>query len=80
VARGLAVLHANKVIHLDLKAPNVLIDEKGTARIGDVALAANLQNATVSGGTSSSVGMWAYSAPEIVNAGGNTLWVCVLRL
>lgn len=60
-----------QVLHLDLKATNVLLSEDGVAKISDVALAANLQNpaSSTASNSSSGVGMWAYSAPEVVNAG-----------
>ncbi len=38
VARGMEFLHANGLIHRDLKSPNVLIDANGRCRIADFGL------------------------------------------
>ncbi|KAF9789502.1 kinase-like domain-containing protein [Thelephora terrestris] len=38
VANGLAYLHSKRVIHGDLKGPNILIDESGNARITNFGL------------------------------------------
>lgn len=45
-ARGLAYLHKNGVLHLDMKACNVLLAENGTAKISDVGLSRVLGNKT----------------------------------
>lgn len=39
VARGLAFLHARRIVHFDLKAQNVLLTATGDAKIADVGLA-----------------------------------------
>ena len=39
VARGLAFLHAARVVHFDMKSQNVLLTETGVAKIADVGLA-----------------------------------------
>ena len=36
VAYGLRYLHKQKILHLDLKSPNVLLSEDFTAKISDV--------------------------------------------
>ena len=46
VARGMRYLHRNAVIHLDLKSPNVLLADDGTAKIADVGLARILHSRT----------------------------------
>jgi hypothetical protein len=68
IARGLCFLHANKVIHRDLKSKNVLLTENYVAKIGD------LESAVAMAGGSSSlktieagmVGTLHYAAPEVL--------------
>ena len=45
VACGLAYLHSQRILHLDLKSPNVLLSESLVAKISDVGLA-RIMNAT----------------------------------
>lgn len=71
VARAMRVLHAEGVVHRDLKPGNVLLDQEGNARVADVGLAtlgASLGRsagspsaATGSGDEGSS---WKYMSPE----------------
>ena len=35
---GLNYLHATNFIHRDIKSPNILLDEHGVAKIGDVGM------------------------------------------
>lgn len=74
VARGLHFLHSNRVVHLDLKSPNILLTRYGVAKIGDVGMARitqqgarSLDQADLSehacGGT------FAWAAPELLMAG-----------
>jgi receptor-interacting serine/threonine-protein kinase 5 len=39
IASGLAFLHAEGVIHADLKSPNVLLDKDNHAKLSDFGLA-----------------------------------------
>ena len=39
VAEGLAALHANQSVHRDVKPSNILFDEHGNARLGDLGIA-----------------------------------------
>lgn len=36
VAKGLVFLHSKRIVHFDLKSPNILLARDGTAKIGDV--------------------------------------------
>jgi hypothetical protein len=68
VAKGLCFLHANNVIHRDLKSKNVLLAENYVAKIGD------LESAVAMAGGSSSLktieagmaGTLHYAAPEVL--------------
>lgn len=68
IARGLTFLHANKLIHMDLKSKNVLLNgRKDLAKIADVGLSRIIQSTL--GGQSSTpfgVGTFEYTAPEIL--------------
>ncbi|BDA50369.1 probable leucine-rich repeat receptor-like protein kinase PEPR2 [Coccomyxa sp. Obi] len=68
VALGLHFLHELRVVHLDLKSSNVLIAADGTAKIADVGLSAQLQNASHLS-SMTVAGTWAWVAPEVILAG-----------
>ncbi|KAJ7349178.1 kinase-like domain-containing protein [Mycena albidolilacea] len=71
VASGLEYLHANGIVHGDLKGPNVLVDKRGVPYICDFGISKILNR---SGFTTSSVGTCPYMAPElfiVVNGGSN---------
>ena len=38
-AKGLHFLHSHRIMHLDLKSPNILVGADNTAKIADVGLA-----------------------------------------
>jgi hypothetical protein len=62
VAKGLCFLHSRRIVHFDLKSPNILLTRDGTAKIGDVGLARILARDYVS----SVVATLAWSAPEVL--------------
>ena len=39
VAKGVYFLHSHRIMHLDLKSPNILLSADNTAKIADVGLA-----------------------------------------
>ncbi|KAL4437441.1 hypothetical protein ABPG75_004580 [Micractinium tetrahymenae] len=49
VGRGLVFLHSKRVVHLDIKSPNVLLARDGTAKIADVGMARILAREYVTG-------------------------------
>ena len=56
---------------MDLKSSNVLIAADGTAKIADVGLSAQLQNASHLS-SMTVAGTWAWVAPEVILAGAST--------
>jgi serine/threonine protein kinase len=61
---GIEYLHKEKVIHRDLKAENILIDDKGHVRITDFGLVKKLESGTQKATTF--CGTSEYMAPEII--------------
>lgn len=39
IARGMHFLHSRRIVHMDLKSPNILLGANGVAKIADVGLA-----------------------------------------
>jgi tRNA A-37 threonylcarbamoyl transferase component Bud32 len=68
LARALGHLHANKVLHRDMKPANVLLDEEGQAFLADLGLSRIELDVGLTG-TGFVVGTPIYMAPEIVSSG-----------
>ncbi|RCN43712.1 kinase domain protein [Ancylostoma caninum] len=64
IAEGMEYLHKNKVIHRDLKSPNILFDEDGVVKICDFGTShqQKKQNSTVM----SFCGTVSWMAPEVI--------------
>ena len=67
VCQGLDYAHGEGIIHRDLKPGNILLDENGRARIGDLGFARVISDASSISMTASGtlVGTPAYMAPEL---------------
>ncbi|TFK45805.1 kinase-like protein [Heliocybe sulcata] len=66
VARGLEYLHDQKVVHGDLKAANILIDDGGHARLADFGLARISDQTTGSTMSRRRDGTMKWMAPELL--------------
>lgn len=68
VANGLYSIHKSKVIHLDLKSQNVLVNEHGRCKIADLGLGRLLsKNDTLNQAVAGTV---AYMSPEQLLSSG----------
>lgn len=63
VCRALSYVHSRKLIHLDLKSPNILVSPAGTVKVLDFGLV----GARPHDGTTSYIGTPAYGAPELLD-------------
>lgn len=86
VAEGLAHLHREGILHRDVKLGNLLLDEEGRARLGDLGLG-KVDAGVALTATGYVVGTPAYMAPELLERGEYTprtdlyaLGVCLLEL
>ena len=64
IAEGLAAIHKVGIIHRDLKSPNVMIDDAGTAKVMDFGIAKPASAATDGASTGYVLGSPEYMSPE----------------
>ena len=64
IAEGLAAIHKVGIIHRDLKSPNVMIDDKGTAKVMDFGIAKPASAGTDGASTGYVLGSPEYMSPE----------------
>lgn len=63
VCRGMDYLHKRRIVHRDLKAANLLIDETGTVKIADFGVARVLDQTGV---MTAETGTYRWMAPEVI--------------
>ena len=61
IAGGLSFLHSKRIVHLDLKSPNILLDAHNTAYVADVGLGRLLGN---QGEATADAATFMWAAPE----------------
>lgn len=66
VARGMDFLHKNNIIHRDLKAANLLMDEYEVVKVADFGVARVQAN---SGVMTAETGTYRWMAPEVIKHG-----------
>lgn len=66
VAKGLAYLHDQKIMHRDIKGGNVLVSEKGVAKLSDFGTSMMLADVTTAAGAKTLCGTPYYMAPEVM--------------
>lgn len=67
---GLAYLHAKNIVHRDMKSLNVLLDDRGRAKLSDFGLSTIKSETSSTSSAVSSVGTLCWMAPELFKRGG----------
>lgn len=65
VLRGLHFLHSKRIVHMDLKSPNILLTRHGVAKLADVGLARVIRDRNYITQVSV-IGTFAWAAPEVL--------------
>jgi hypothetical protein len=65
VLRGLHFLHSKRIVHMDLKSPNILLTRHGDAKLADVGLAKVIRDRNYITQVSV-IGTFAWAAPEVL--------------
>jgi len=63
--KGLVYLHSQKIIHRDIKAANILIDEQGAIKLADFGVSAQIKDEQEKKQTTTGTALW--MSPEVLN-------------
>ncbi len=63
-ARGLSALHAQGIVHRDVKPENILVSHEGTAKICDLGVARDVNRQTILTAAGDVIGTFDYMSPE----------------
>lgn len=66
VAAGLCYLHTHRVVHLDLKSSNILLDDNGGAKISDVGQSKIIPASRDYLTSNIGFGTWQWCSPEVI--------------
>ncbi|XP_044444377.1 cysteine-rich receptor-like protein kinase 10 [Triticum aestivum] len=69
ICEGVHYLHGQRIIHMDLKPQNVLLDDNMVPRIADFGLSRRLSESKSRAITKNMIGTTGYMAPEFINKG-----------
>ncbi|MBX3467988.1 MAG: protein kinase [Planctomycetes bacterium] len=89
ILAGLGAIHAQGIVHRDVKPANVLVDPEGRVKLADFGLARAVEGSSVLTQTGTILGTPFYMAPELIRgqevgpsidiyAAGATLWVLLV--
>ncbi|XP_024518433.1 mitogen-activated protein kinase kinase kinase 2 [Selaginella moellendorffii] len=67
---GLEYLHANKIVHRDIKGGNVLVDADGVVKLADFGASKAFHDPTITDGCKSIRGSVFWMAPEVIKGDG----------
>lgn len=73
VAAGMLHLHHCKMLHMDLKSPNLLLDRNFRVKVSDFGHCQILRRSRSLTRDRASVGTWGWTAPEVFDPSGNSV-------
>eukprot|EP00743_Colponemidia_sp_Colp-15_P006913 GILK01007462.1.p1 GENE.GILK01007462.1~~GILK01007462.1.p1 ORF type:complete len:728 (-),score=124.50 GILK01007462.1:146-2329(-) len=71
ILQGLAYLHANKIVHRDIKGANILVDSDGTVKLSDFGCSKRLDSTLTGSNIKTIRGSIPWMAPEVIRQSGH---------